>query len=192
MNVSDLPIQVASKIKVDNATGCWLWTASTDERGYGRIRINYLEYKAHRVTFHHAHPEFPMRGSLATSLDHVAERCPTGPSCVNPDHLEQVSHRENVSRGRRSVLGNTVSPFVGVVRVADGAWHAQVQINGRPRYIGRGDQGHCAHLADAAFIAAGDKPLNYTLGLVDRPPTDDEVTFVRDRLANQDRKRVAA
>lgn len=190
MNVSDLPAQIAKKIAVDPTTGCWVWTAAKDHHGYARIRIDNVGYRAHRVTYHLLRDAtLPMRGTYARSLDHVVDRCATGPSCVNPAHLDEVTHRENVARGRRSVRAETRSQFVGVVRAADGIMQAQIQIDGRTRYLGRGTEGHCAHLADAGYMLRGDKPLNFTMGLVDRPPTISEIAMVRCRLAAQDRRR---
>lgn len=185
-----LPPLVTNKIAIDDATGCWLWLAAKDERGYGRIRIGGLLYKAHRVTFHLlADPTLPLRGTTATSLDHVADRCPLRPSCVNPAHLERVTHRQNL--GRYFASTGTASRYLGVVRAVDGAWQGQIELGGRCRYVGRGSEQEVAHLVDAAAVLHGREPLNYELGLVDRLPTTSEFARVAERFAEQDRKRRA-
>ena len=72
-------------------TGCWLWTAFTDQAGYARINVGGAIAYAHRVSYElHVGP-IP----LTLVLDHKCRnRC-----CVNPDHLEPVSHQTNILRG---------------------------------------------------------------------------------------------
>lgn len=182
--VDDLPDQIRSKIAVQ-PDGCWLWTAST-WKGYGRIRINYVEHKAHRVTYHLLRdPSVPMRAGRGEHMDHLCRV----PSCVNPEHLEPVTSRTNASRGRRSMLSDTASPYVGVVRLVDGTWQAQCQIDRKPRYIGRGAEITCAHYIDAALMQLGERPPNHSEGLVDRLPNDQEMHHVAPRVARILRQR---
>jgi hypothetical protein len=77
--------------KVDRqAEGCWLWTASTT-RGYGTLTIDGRHTYAHRFSYElHVGPIPP-----GLDIDHL---CRT-PACVNPAHLEPVTHRENLRRG---------------------------------------------------------------------------------------------
>lgn len=72
-------------------SGCWLWTGCTDKQGYGNFWHRHMMTKAHRVAFE------LFRGPIqkGQSLDHLCRVV----SCVNPDHLEIVSHRINVLRG---------------------------------------------------------------------------------------------
>ena len=72
-------------------TGCWLWLGALNERGYGKMMINYRKILAHRFAYQ------TFKGPLLArmELDHLCRvRC-----CVNPDHLEQVDHAEKVRRG---------------------------------------------------------------------------------------------
>ena len=72
--------------KVDKTQdGCWVWTAHIDPRGYGRFGGKL----AHRVAYALAH------GSAPRELDHTCRIR----SCVNPAHLDPVTHAENVQRG---------------------------------------------------------------------------------------------
>lgn len=71
--------------------GCWLWTASRSENGYGRVRVCGAEWKAHRYVF------TALRGPVTRGLD-LDHLCRVR-ACVNPDHLEPVTRSENLRRG---------------------------------------------------------------------------------------------
>jgi hypothetical protein len=77
--------------KVMKAGPCWLWVGSTCD-GYGYFKAGGTRYLAHRWLWER------VRGPVPASyeLDHLCRVR----NCVNPDHLEPVSHRENVRRGR--------------------------------------------------------------------------------------------
>ena len=81
--------------KVDQSGECWLWTGSLGGGGrYGAIRVGGRSGRmvlVHRLTYEWA------RGSIpdGLELDHL---CRTT-RCVRPEHLEPVTHRENVRRG---------------------------------------------------------------------------------------------
>lgn len=71
--------------------GCWVWTGSRDPNGYGQIAVDGRPRKAHRVAY--AALVGPIPDGL--QLDHLCRVR----ACVNPDHLEPVTLRENVARG---------------------------------------------------------------------------------------------
>jgi len=80
--------------KVRKTESCWLWTANTTRPmdGYGRVMITPGKFQlAHRVAFE------LLRGPIpdGKTLDHLCRNS----LCVNPEHLEPVSMRENVLRG---------------------------------------------------------------------------------------------
>jgi hypothetical protein len=70
---------------------CWTWTGSIDENGYGRIHTDTTPRKSYRVLFEHVIGEVPE----GLELDHLCRNR----LCVNPFHLEPVTHRENMRRG---------------------------------------------------------------------------------------------
>ena len=73
--------------------GCWLWTASVDAAGYARIGIGNNKYRrAHRAYYELVKNTVPQ----GLVLDHLCKQR----SCVNPDHLEAVTQKENVRRGK--------------------------------------------------------------------------------------------
>lgn len=67
-------------------SGCWLWIASELGNGYGQFRMG-VEVLAHRVSYRLFKGEIPP-GEV------VRHTCDT-PSCVNPDHLELGTYRDN-------------------------------------------------------------------------------------------------
>lgn len=87
----NLPDRIANKISINSVTGCWEWTACTTATGYGRVWNGERSDWAHRVVYK------VFRGSIPEDkvLDHL---CRTR-HCVNPEHLEPVTDRENTIRG---------------------------------------------------------------------------------------------
>lgn len=69
--------------------GCWEWMASTDGR-YGVMRVNKRLHKAHRVSYDFLVGPVPE----GMELDHLCANT----LCVRPDHLEPVTHSENLRR----------------------------------------------------------------------------------------------
>lgn len=79
---------------VDPITGCWLWQLSLNNKGYGRINVNGVVEYAHRVFYKRHNGEIPE----GLELDH---KC-SNRACVNPDHLEPVTHTVNLRRGAKT------------------------------------------------------------------------------------------
>lgn len=81
--------------------GCWLWTGARNGSGYGRIQVARRRHLAHRVMYELANGPIPS----GLVLDHL---CRT-PLCVRPDHLEAVSQRENLLRGKTITARNAAA-----------------------------------------------------------------------------------
>jgi len=93
--------------KVEIADKCWLWTAGLTEKGYGYYANRGGSNRAHRAAYEALLGPVPA-GLVLDHLCHTQDRtCPGGPTCphrrcVNPAHLEPVTHAENARRGLRS------------------------------------------------------------------------------------------
>jgi hypothetical protein len=86
-----LPPRVSNKILIEPNSGCWLWTAALSQAGYGRIFFDGENRMAPRVVYELLKGPIPEK----LFLDHLCRtRC-----CVNPNHLEPVTNRENCLRG---------------------------------------------------------------------------------------------
>jgi hypothetical protein len=89
-------------VKVD-FQDCWICTAAKDSTGYGVFSIgSNRNAKAHRFAYAELVGEIPD----GMECDHVCRNR----ACVNPNHIDIVTHRENLLRIRtRTAKGNLVS-----------------------------------------------------------------------------------
>lgn len=80
-----------AKVDKDAPGGCWLWTAGQSPDGYGKFSLHSRSTPAHRLAYE------LLRGPIPDGLylDHLCRVR----RCVNPAHLEPVTHRENILRG---------------------------------------------------------------------------------------------
>lgn len=76
------------------ANGCWKWLPPLNKRGYPVFRLKGKTVRAHRLAFSWWSGEV-LDDEL--TLDHRKDVC-SGPACVNPDHMEQVTRSENTHR----------------------------------------------------------------------------------------------
>lgn len=78
------------------ASGCWEWAACRQASGYGLMQWDGRLQCAHRL----AHEAWIGAIPDGHEIDHLCNN----PPCINPDHLEAVTHAENM---RRRVMRNT-------------------------------------------------------------------------------------
>jgi hypothetical protein len=92
--------------KVEKTDGCWMWTASLFEKGYGQFTLNGRNRRAHRVAYEMAHGEVPSD----LQINHLCGN----PSCVRPDHLyagtQSQNMRDKVSHGNNEFANKTHCP----------------------------------------------------------------------------------
>lgn len=77
-------------ISICQETGCWNWIGHIEKNGYGRFCYKGKSKWAHRCAYQIIVGEIPS----GLELDHLCKNT----RCVNPNHLEPVSHRENMKR----------------------------------------------------------------------------------------------
>lgn len=78
---------------------CWLWTGSTNDKGYGHTSDAGRQVYVHRVTYEAEHGTIP----TGKVLDHLCRVH----HCARPSHLEAVPQRTNVLRGESHVVEQT-------------------------------------------------------------------------------------
>lgn len=81
--------RLEAKIEFDES-GCWLWTGYKHADGYGLVKVDGKNRLAHRVVYEMLVGPVPE----GLELDHLCRVR----ACVNPDHVEPVTHAENMRR----------------------------------------------------------------------------------------------
>ena len=73
-------------------SGCWLWTGFIKPDGYGHLRCvrTRTTVLAHRMSYEEHKGPIPED----MEIDHICRN----KACINPDHLEAVTHIENLRR----------------------------------------------------------------------------------------------
>lgn len=84
--------------KFQKTDSCWVWTDHVTKNGYGKIRFDYKDYYAHRLSY------FLYKGPILKNLqiDHLCRNR----RCVNPKHLEMVTQKINLMRGNGQCAKN--------------------------------------------------------------------------------------
>ena len=85
MDIMDL---YPDRVSPEPNTGCWLWTGHAS-KGYGVAQRQNKTVHMHQFSY-------ALKNGPAKL--HVLHRCDV-PCCVNPDHLEEGTHRQNMLDG---------------------------------------------------------------------------------------------
>lgn len=91
--------KIMTQVEIDPETGCWNWTGGTSGKtgrgaGYPRMWLRGQVCAVHRVMYINEFGHVPR----ARQIDHTCRNR----RCVNPDHLELVTQRENCRRRDRA------------------------------------------------------------------------------------------
>jgi hypothetical protein len=108
---------------------CIPWTGPLTPRGYGRTTANGRRQQAHRLAYETKYGPIPPKMQLDHLCHTLDPSCGGGVGCphrrcVNPEHLEIVTPRENVLRGRGQAAMN-------VLKTHCPAGHAYTEANTR-------------------------------------------------------------
>jgi hypothetical protein len=86
MTLDPVEARFLDKVAPPDANGCHLWTAYTDQKGYGQFRYLSRTVKAHRYA----------SGMLDWPPEIVTRHLCNVPACVNPEHLTFGSNADNM------------------------------------------------------------------------------------------------
>lgn len=97
-------IRFWSKVRIAS-NGCWEWIGARSDGGYGKFGMR-LDNGLFRSENAHAWAYKHTIGSVPTGkeLDHICRNL----TCVNPLHLEPVTHRQNILRGKTAPAANVL------------------------------------------------------------------------------------
>lgn len=91
---SEILQRIKARVSVNPETGCWEWTGPTSGNGrgggYPRMCLSGQTVAVHRVVYTHFNGYVPGK----KQIDHKCRNR----RCVNPEHLEMVTHLENQLR----------------------------------------------------------------------------------------------
>ena len=167
--------------RVNKTTGCWLWTGSIRTDGYGQFWNGQRNVKAHRFAYEDRGREIPD----GLELDHLCRNR----ACVNPDHLEPVTHLTNIRRGNSGApqrarthcpRGHEYSPentYTAPGQTKRGCRTCRIEASKRHRDVqgGNGAASSSDEASDSRRSAAPPEPHQWPCGDPYCQPCDDAV-----------------
>lgn len=79
---------------IKHETGCWFWQAKLNAQGYATFKVSGKVVMVHRWVYE------TFKGPIPEGL--VVDHLCTNRSCVNPEHLEAITVKENNIRARET------------------------------------------------------------------------------------------
>lgn len=101
------PVSERIKRKIAQVNGCWIWQGTVRPNGYGgagkKLGTNkWVTVSAHRLAYETFVGEIPK----GMTIDHLCRN----KLCLNPEHLEAVTQKENSFRAPNYVGNRTHCP----------------------------------------------------------------------------------
>lgn len=89
-NIESVKSRLFDKSMPEPNTGCFIWTGSLFTGDYGRMWVRDKQIMAHRISY------FIYKGKIPEDfvIDHICNN----PSCINPEHLEAKTQKDNSNR----------------------------------------------------------------------------------------------
>jgi hypothetical protein len=144
------------RLKKDSKTGCWEFQGQRSIEGYGKIKVDNKNWRAHRLAYLLFVGEIP-DGMI------VCHRC-DNPPCCNPDHLFLGTHLDNVAdkvcKNRQAKGSDLPQKKYGIAHVEEvrrlknlGLTHADIAIKmgiseGQVSYLSKGTTGRGTLIID--------------------------------------------
>lgn len=150
-------VQDRLEAHTDRGDGCWIWTGGMSRGGYGAMGVDGRMLPAHRVAYELEY------GPIAPGLV-IDHKCFTH-SCVRPDHLQSVTHKQNIEN-RSGLDKNNTSGVRGVSwDRKNSRWQAKVHHFGKVVHVGRFER-----LEDAEAAVVAKRNELFSNNTLDRNP----------------------
>ncbi|MGP9528593.1 HNH endonuclease [Glutamicibacter sp. AOP5-A2-18] len=141
--------------RVDKSQSCWIWKGPVKPNGYATVSMHGKNWYVHRLSYALEYGSIPD----GLELDHICHNR----KCVNPDHLQAVTHKQNKENSNGAYRSN-VSGVRGVTwDNRCGKWRAQISHNGVTRALGS-----FSRIEDAERVAIDARNKLFTNNLLDR------------------------
>jgi hypothetical protein len=96
-----MPLENQFWSKVEISGDCWFWRGARNWAGYGVFKFGKTNTPAHRVAYRLIKGQIPK----GKTLDHLCRNR----GCVNPDHLEPATMRENLLRSEETLASRNLA-----------------------------------------------------------------------------------
>lgn len=97
-NTQDAQERFMRQVEIIQSSGCWEWQGTLQKNGYSTFGLEAKSLRGHRWSYEHFIGPIPE----GLQIDHLCRNR----SCVNPEHLEPVTARENSRRAMRASCVN--------------------------------------------------------------------------------------